>query len=719
MKPYGSCATNLDLPSSDLDVVIFGLNEPVSSPKKTAQSSSPPSSSSELQAESISDDKSVDPSQASSISPSQATDTTTPAQVQGQQMIYGQLSTNGDRVVRLAMELERQPWAVHVKAIPTATVPVIKILADPARLPGADASGDWLVQPRSDAQEAMAASQQNNESDSSAHTRFHSNQSPPSWRGADVVNGLLKVDITFEGPEHGGIGSTEFSTRVINEVCKETGLDPESTPFVQTLMVLKELLAQRRLNEPFSGGLSSYSVLLLVVSLLRERKCIREELERVERQRKMVASGNPSLTKQPEQAPTEKSGKDEKKVTTPAQGKKQSTANEEKNGKQTKGAKSKHTNTVSAPAKAAQNGNGKNENKQSEQKDDSKNSTPAAPVPSSWASIAKKTSSPTVPKNGTSGKKSQQPTQAKAAPVKKGSFADAVAKGSKPAASKPAPPKNPLPKQEGGSQVEKSSKQPGNGKTQNGKSTEGEISGKKDDASSSMPPAGAAPQNNGGNSATEGTPGWKPQGNTVPYQPNEAGEGLVFPQGFHDVVEVLCSGETTAGKLLMHFLLFYGQHFDSHATAIDYSGTHPRSGHNSGFSYQSPYMHRHAAGSYDPVTGMFTVDPIVIYDPLEGAENTNVSRSCFAWANIRWVFAQSYMTLSSIVEMSTTPAPPSAPGSKTNANPSDSSQPNGAPTESAQGTGGAETWNGPYSQDENGNLIVDPSHPLLELLLSY
>jgi hypothetical protein len=104
------------------------------------------------------------------------------------------------------------------------------------------------------------------------------------------MNGLLLVDITFDGPEHGGIGSTAFSARVVQDACNETGLPPESTPVVQAAMVLKELLAQRRLNEPFSGGLSSYALLLLVVSVMRERKAICEELERVERQRRAVAS---------------------------------------------------------------------------------------------------------------------------------------------------------------------------------------------------------------------------------------------------------------------------------------------------------------------------------------------------------------------------------------------------------------------------------------------
>jgi len=168
-----------------------------------------------------------------------------------------------------------------------------------------------------------------------------------------------------------------------------------------------------------------------------------------------------------------------------------------------------------------------------------------------------------------------------------------------------------------------------------------------------------------------------------------------FPQGFHDVIEVLCSGETTPGKLLMHFLLFYGQHFESQSTAIDYSGIHHRDPcANNGYSIRSSYMLRRNAGSYDPVTGMYTVDPIVVYDPLEGAENNNVARSCFAWSSIRWVFAQSYMTLSSAAEQ----------------NASDGSR-NRVIAAASEGPA--------YGHDESGHVVVDPSSPLLELLLSF
>ena len=65
----------------------------------------------------------------------------------------------------------------------------------------------------------------------------------------------------------------------MQDACNETGLPPESTPVVQVLMIIKELLAQRRLNEPFSGGLSSYAILLLVVAVVKERRIIKKEME--------------------------------------------------------------------------------------------------------------------------------------------------------------------------------------------------------------------------------------------------------------------------------------------------------------------------------------------------------------------------------------------------------------------------------------------------------
>jgi hypothetical protein len=163
----------------------------------------------------------------------------------------------------------------------------------------------------------------------------------------------------------------------------------------------------------------------------------------------------------------------------------------------------------------------------------------------------------------------------------------------------------------------------------------------------------------------------------------------LYPQGYNDIIEVLCSGNVTSGKLLMHFLLYYGEHFDAQTTAIDVSGKHERDYSMVGpYSYFSPFIARRAAGTIDPVTGMLTVDPIVIYDPLEGAEHNNVAKRCFAWSSVRWIFAQSYATLSSAVERSATPAAAAAAGSK--------------------------AVSVPAAKD-----LMDPSSPLLSCLLSF
>ena len=68
-------------------------------------------------------------------------------------------------------------------------------------------------------------------------------------------------------------------------------------------------------------------------------------------------------------------------------------------------------------------------------------------------------------------------------------------------------------------------------------------------------------------------------------------------QGSNDVLEVLCSGEPTAGKFLMHILLFYGN--DSMTMAIDV--TAPDNG-------KGPFVPRQAGGAIDPFTGMLTVE---------------------------------------------------------------------------------------------------------------
>jgi hypothetical protein len=747
---YGSCATQTDLPSSDLDVVVCGLDGHVDvqiSTPPAPQNSSNQSTSAAPADETIRETMSSDSVASSHDSHQQPPHQRTPIPQHHAPMMYGHLSMNAERVLRLAAELEGQPWAVHVKAIPTATVPVIKILADPARLPGAmpqENGGDWLMQQHQMAAQSAATGPQTAgeqadgaESQQGSLPTFHPSQAPQTWRGADVVNGLLKVDITFEGPEHGGIGSTEFSSRVIQDVCNETGLQPEGTPAVQVLLVLKELLAQRRLNEPFSGGLSSYSLLLLLISVLRERGVIREELERVECQRRMVAAGGGNSTLRgasgesglppPELPKTENTKSDQKGSAQTSKAKKQPTGEDKAAKPATASQTQKQTNNPGARSKgndSKKTGEGTSVQTQNQvasaEKYPSKQSQGGGGAPSSsWASIAKKSSSSLVSQKtiqeSLQSNASEKKTlaQNKPALAKKSSFADMVANGSSAAvqASKP---------------VIVSSNSNAEGRKTGFKKAEpqkaeSESLPKKNDAAAKKLAASVEvtiPGNGEDANKPDSLEPASPSKQQVSsnYDPSLGPTSSLFPQGFHDVIEVLCSGETTAGKLLMHFLLFYGSHFDSQSTSIDYSGKHQRDTNgNNGYSHISPYMQRRTGGSYDAMTGMLTVDPIVVYDPLEGSENNNVARSCFAWSSVRWVFAQSYMTLSSVVEMSATPGSGQTGGDR-----SDAGASGRVDEEIAEGKASeSDLWKGPYSQDESGNVMVDPSQPLLELLLSF
>jgi hypothetical protein len=580
---------------------------------------------------------------------------------------------NGERVRRLAAALEQQPWAVKVNAIPTASVPVVKVLADPSRLPGISST----IQHQQLAAQAAVASGHGqapvpSEDPSagghpSSRQNLHPPHAPQPWRGADVMNGLLSLDITFEGPEHGGIGSTELSAQAVTEMCQATGLMPDATPFVQVLMVLKELLAQRKLNEPFSGGLSSYAVLLLVVALVRERAVIREEIERVERQRKAVAAGDvTAFVGTP--LPTVN---DSKKL---PQNFRSSQVKKENAGKSTKAAgnKAKKGNKASKTAEQP-----------------ARRATPGTPRSSSWASIANKTSNLEDSKQPVNTLQSRQTQKTTPKISHKPSFADAVAK-SNPVATKTNATVHKK-KVATGPQAEAVAREP---------ASAGRKSRDTDFTVKEAPKTRPTPSN---------TVSTKEQTRTE-MQPSMGAMPSYFPQGYNDIIEVLCSGEITAGKLLMHFLLYYGQHFDAQGTAIDVSGKHDRSfmGQYSPYAHLSSFIQRAAPGTIDPVTGMLTVDPIVIYDPLEGVENNNVARRCFAWNSIRWIFAQSYATLSSAVERSATPPPSPGGGGKTSS------------TGAGIGNSGRELDSSAVANDPDGDCdLLDPSSPLLRCLLSF
>lgn len=619
---YGSCATLLDLPSSDLDVVVVGLDhsEMLIAHEMAAaaqQKSKRRESSNKKHRRAGSKDGSVADEDTNSAHshPAPPSPPTHSPHVHPGGYVALPMYRNSERVKQLAMQIDGQPWAVKVKSLPNASVPVIKILADPSKLPGLATGVEW-PSPITDSDvedETQSGAAAGDALGGPAHQTPSQNLYEP-WRGSDIMNGLISLDITFEGPEHGGLGSTDFSVHIVNEACQEAEAPPESTPFVQCLMVLKELLVQRKLNEPYSGGLSSYALLLLLLALVRERALIRQEIERVECQRQAMTNVD---------------------VATYAGALAGAATNESAEGsvrqaQQVTAAEENNTAPSSVPAGSMTHSN-------------------------SWANIAKKPSSTPTPSVSSEKPAIEQSNDAvKPKLDRPASFADAVARRSN------AP---------GTSDAEGE----GGGNTFDNQATRRERE----------TPA----------------PGDSSAAASVlkdPVDPNSIGVTSFYPQGFDDVIEVLCTGETTAGKLLMHFLLYYGQYFDAQATAIDISGKHERvyMGHSySPYSYLSPYIPRRAPETIDPHTGMLVVDHIVIYDPLEGAEYNNVARRCFAWQQVKWIFAQSYATLSSAVERSSSPpASPTAPIAADEA---------------------------PVGQEMASGDLMDPSSPLLRCLLSF
>jgi hypothetical protein len=476
------------------------------------------------------------------------------------------VSLNAQRVIRLAAELELQPWAVQVKAIPTATVPVVKLLADPSKLPGfAVTGGNWMMHqhiavqagitvagtpPPPPVPEQLSASQHGPNVPSQSHFL-------PQWRGADIMNGLQPVDITFDGPEHGGIGSTTYSARVVKDACEELGLAPESTPVVQVASVLKELLAQRRLNEPFSGGLSSYGLLLLLLAVLKDRRIIQQE---------MLKFGKTS-------SPTSAS------LVTASTGQSDTSPGEA------------NSNSISP-------------------------STASKPVvSSSWASIAKKSNNTAITESSTLTKSTIDSARTTGLAMNKSDVKQINERKNKDmVASIPNHFNDPKSQ---GSLAEKKQNLSGVSAVTSQVTPSSEAPSSKDDNSKQLLSSSA-------------------------------------PQGSNDILEVLCSGELTSGKLLMHFLLFYGHHFDARSTLIDINGTHHSEYGTINLERLSPFVPRPPGGTIDPITGMFSVDQIVVYDPLEGAIDHNVTKRCYCWNNVKWVFAQCYMTVSQIVETSDT-----------------------------------------------------------------
>ncbi|CAN0305092.1 unnamed protein product [Discosporangium mesarthrocarpum] len=128
---------------------------------------------------------------------------------------------------------------------------------------------------------------------------------------------------------------------------------------------------------------------------------------------------------------------------------------------------------------------------------------------------------------------------------------------------------------------------------------------------------------------------WKRRGSfslQAPPHPQVRGEIFPPPMGHHvvmlmpeDLEKEDLSG-TTPGEALLKFLEYFGRRFDAGQFGISV-GRGPLG---------NPFL---LSKAVDPVTGMAVMDAhVVIEDPLDRGQN--VARSCFAFPQVQWLFAQ-------------------------------------------------------------------------------
>ena len=79
--------------------------------------------------------------------------------------------------------------------------------------------------------------------------------------GSTQAGTPLRLDVSFEGGQHNGLATNIFVQRTLAE-------RPDVKPLT---LVLKQFLAERSLDKPYLGGLSSYGLLLLVLRFLQSR----------------------------------------------------------------------------------------------------------------------------------------------------------------------------------------------------------------------------------------------------------------------------------------------------------------------------------------------------------------------------------------------------------------------------------------------------------------
>ncbi|KAF8379237.1 hypothetical protein HHK36_028669 [Tetracentron sinense] len=173
-----------------------------------------------------------------------------------------------------ARYLANQEWVQNdsLKAVENTAIPIIMLVAEvPRDLIVATGNASNVQIPKEE------STQRTGEQGNIIHYDMvgSENSSLPKCSQMKVDNGMdvksVRLDISFKSPSHTGLQTTEL----VKELTEQF---PAATPLA---LVLKQFLADRSLDQSYSGGLSSYCLVLLITRFLQHEHHLGRPIKQV------------------------------------------------------------------------------------------------------------------------------------------------------------------------------------------------------------------------------------------------------------------------------------------------------------------------------------------------------------------------------------------------------------------------------------------------------
>ncbi|KAL6007839.1 hypothetical protein ACLOJK_033342 [Asimina triloba] len=192
------------------------------------------------------------------------------------EIISSKRGDNGNHKVnedKIARYLANQEWVKNdsLKTIENTAIPVIMLVAE---VPDdAIASIETTVLHGSEVESAPMSVEQSN--DNNLQMVVSENTSLPLCLGKENDDSMdvksVRLDISFKSPSHTGLQTSEL----VRELTEQF---PAAVPLA---LVLKQFLADRSLDHSYSGGLSSYCLVLLITRFLQHEHHLGRSINQV------------------------------------------------------------------------------------------------------------------------------------------------------------------------------------------------------------------------------------------------------------------------------------------------------------------------------------------------------------------------------------------------------------------------------------------------------